>query len=99
MRLSQLLCVRKAPVDFTTYHSGLGKYTTDYSNLPQRYLKRMITRIEWKSPNHPRYGIYMWWTFLTLTILSSHWLTMVTILFSDWLVVTIMQSDVLAMTI
>ena len=98
MRLSQLLCVRKAPIDFTTYHSGLGKYTTDYSNLPQRYLKRMITRIEWKSPNHPRYG-NMWWTFLTLTILSSDWLTMVTILFSDWLVVTIMESDVLTMTI
>ena len=61
MRLSQLLCVRKAPIDFTTYHSGLGKYTTDFSNLPQRYLKRMITRIEWKSPNHPRYG-NMWWS-------------------------------------
>ena len=88
MRLSQLLCVRKAPVDFTTYHSGLGKYTTDYSNLPQRYLKRMITRIEWKSPNHPRY-FNMW---LTMTILSSDWLV-VTRLSSDWLVLTILQSD------
>ena len=56
MRISGLLSVRHAPVDFTVYHSGLGKYTTDYSNLPQRYIKRMITRVEWKSPNHPRYA-------------------------------------------
>jgi len=56
MRISGLLSVRHAPVDFTVYHSGLGKYTTDYSNLPQRYIKRMITRLEWKSPNHPRYA-------------------------------------------
>jgi len=54
MRLSALLCVRKAPSDFTVYHSGLGKYTTDYSNLPQRYLKRKITKVEYKSPNLPK---------------------------------------------
>jgi len=56
MRLSLALSIRHAPRDYTTYHSGLGKYTTDYSNLPQRYLKRMITKVEWKSPNHPRYA-------------------------------------------
>ena len=56
MRLSALQCVRHAPQDFTVYHSGLGRYTTDYSNLPQRYIKRMITKVEWKSPNHPRYA-------------------------------------------
>ena len=56
MRLSALLSIRHAPRDFTVYHSGLGKYTTDYSNLPQRYLKRMITKVDWKSPNHPRYA-------------------------------------------
>ena len=56
MRLSALLCIRHAPKDFTVYHSGLGKFTTDYSNLPQRYIKRKITKVEWKSPNHPRYA-------------------------------------------
>ena len=56
MRLSALLNIRHAPRDFTVYHSGLGKYTTDYSNLPQRYIKKKITKVEWKSPNHPRYA-------------------------------------------
>ena len=56
MRLTSLLNIRHAPKDFTIYHSGLGKYTTDYSNLPQRYIKRMITKVEWKSPNHPRFA-------------------------------------------
>ena len=56
MRLSALLNIRHAPRDFTVYHSGLGKYTTDYSNLPQRYIKKKITKVEWKSPNHPRYN-------------------------------------------
>ena len=57
MRLSALLNIRHAPRDFTVYHSGLGKYTTDYSNLPQRYIKKKITKVEWKSPNHPRYAV------------------------------------------
>ena len=55
MRLTALLNIRHAPRDFTVYHSGLGKYTTDYSNLPQRFIKKKITKVEWKSPNHPRY--------------------------------------------
>lgn len=36
-------------------HSGLGKYTTDYSNLPQRYIQRKITKVEWKSPDDGRF--------------------------------------------
>lgn len=56
MRLTALLNIRYAPRDFKVYHSGLGKYTTDYSNLPERFLKRMITKVEWKSPNSPRYA-------------------------------------------
>lgn len=59
MRLSALLCIRHAPSDFTVYHSGLGKYTTDFSNLPQRYIKRKITKVEWKSPNEPKYTTRM----------------------------------------
>jgi len=56
MRLSALLCIRKAPSDFTTIHSGLGKYTTDYSNLPQRYIKRKITKVDWRAPNQPNFN-------------------------------------------
>jgi len=59
MRLSALLYVRKAPKDFTVYHSGLGKYTTDYSNLPQKYIKRKITKVEYKSPNLPKHTARM----------------------------------------
>jgi len=60
MRLSALLCIRHAPKDHTVVHSGLGKYTTDFSNLPQRYIKRKITKVEWKPPsNHPRWAPHM----------------------------------------
>merc|ERR1719481_1065542 len=41
--------------DPTIIHIGLGKYTTDYSNLPERYLKRKITKIKYKSPIGPEY--------------------------------------------
>jgi len=59
MRLTALLSIRKAPKDYTVVHSGLGKYTTDYSNLPQRYIKRKITKVQWKSPNQPNFSARM----------------------------------------
>ena len=31
----------------------LGKYTTDYSNLPERYITRKITKIKYKAPDGP----------------------------------------------
>jgi len=31
----------------------LGKYTTDYSNLPERYITRKITKIKYKAPEGP----------------------------------------------
>ena len=31
-----------------------GKYTTDYDNLPERYMIKKTTQVEWKSPNNPR---------------------------------------------
>ena len=31
-----------------------GKYTTGYDNLPERYMIKKITQVEWKSPNNPR---------------------------------------------
>ena len=31
-----------------------GKYTTDYDNLPERYMIKKTTQVEWKSPNDPR---------------------------------------------
>ena len=33
-----------------------GKYTTDYDNLPERYMLKKTTQVEWKSPNNPRYN-------------------------------------------
>jgi len=55
MRLSLVHCVRKFPKNPRVIHSDLGEYTTDYSNLPQRYLKRKITLVEWKSPDNVRF--------------------------------------------
>jgi len=55
MRLSLVQWVRKAMEDPRVVHSGLGKYTTDYSNLPQRYIKKRITKVDWKSPPGPRF--------------------------------------------
>jgi len=56
MRLSLIQCVRKGFKDPRVVHSKLGKYTTDYSNLPERYIKRQITKVEWMPPpDDPRY--------------------------------------------
>jgi len=56
MRLSLVQFVRKGANDPRVVHSGLGKYTTDYSNLPQRYIKKHVTKVEWKSPlDDPRF--------------------------------------------
>lgn len=73
MRLSALLCVRKAPKDYTVVHSGLGKYTTDFSNLPQRFIKRKITKVEWKSPNEPKYTARMRSAVPTRLTLERPW--------------------------
>ena len=54
MRLSLARAIRYAARDFTKYVSGLGRHTTDYSNLPQRYIKRKITKVDWRSPNLPQ---------------------------------------------
>jgi len=59
MRLSLARAIRYAPRDFTKYDSGLGRHTTDYSNLPQRYIKRKITKVDWRSPNLPQYATKM----------------------------------------
>lgn len=34
---------------------GLGKYTTDFSNLPERYIKRKITKVKYKAPEYKGY--------------------------------------------
>ena len=38
-----------------------GKYTTDYDNLPERYMIKKTTQVEWKSPNNPRYNETFEW--------------------------------------
>jgi len=57
MRLSLANLARRVPVvhDPSEIHSGLGRYTTDYSNFPQRYIKRKITKIKYKSPCGPEF--------------------------------------------
>ncbi len=30
----------------------LGRYTVDYSNLPEQYLKRKITKVKYKAPEY-----------------------------------------------
>ena len=30
----------------------LGKYTVDYSNLPERFIKRKITKVKYKAPEY-----------------------------------------------
>ena len=32
----------------------LGKFTTDYANLPERYIYKKITKIKYRSPENPR---------------------------------------------
>ena len=34
-----------------------GKYTTDYDNLPERYMIKKVTQVEWKSPNTSRWNV------------------------------------------
>jgi len=57
MRLSLIKSARRVPTitDPTKIDTGLGKYTVDYSNLPERYIKRKITKIKYKSPNGPEF--------------------------------------------
>jgi len=55
MRLSLVGLARRGSSDPTVIDSGLGKYTTDYSNLPQRYIKKKITKVEWKTPDSIQY--------------------------------------------
>ena len=33
-----------------------GKYTTDYDNLPERFLAKRVNKVEWKSPGEARSG-------------------------------------------
>jgi len=49
------MLARRAPGLADPLHSGLGQYTTDYSNLPQRYIKRKSTKIRYKSPVGPEF--------------------------------------------
>jgi len=51
MRLTLVTLVRRVKPDPTRIQSGLGTYTVDYGNLPERYLKRKITKVEWKTPD------------------------------------------------
>eukprot|EP00088_Acartia_fossae_P018462 TRINITY_DN20678_c0_g1_i2.p1 TRINITY_DN20678_c0_g1~~TRINITY_DN20678_c0_g1_i2.p1 ORF type:complete len:282 (-),score=45.74 TRINITY_DN20678_c0_g1_i2:214-1026(-) len=59
MRLNLVNLARRAPgsrgSDPTSIHSGLGKYTTDYGNLPERYMKRQVTKVKYKSPLGPEF--------------------------------------------
>jgi len=58
MRLSLSNLARRTPViirDPSKISSGLGKYTTDFSNLPERYIKRKVTKIKYKSSNGPEF--------------------------------------------
>jgi len=55
MRLSFVMLVRRPRHDPTVIASGLGKYTKDYANLPERYLKRKISKVEYKSPDEVQY--------------------------------------------
>lgn len=50
MRLSLCSFARRIPGVNDPLHSGLGEYSTDFSNLPQRYLKRKSTKLKYKSP-------------------------------------------------
>jgi len=55
MHLTLVQCLRRGVRNPRIVHSGLGKYTTDYDNLPERYMIKKTTQVEWKSPNNPRY--------------------------------------------
>jgi len=55
MRLTLVTLVRRVKPDPTLIQSGLGTYTKDYANLPERYLKRKISKVEWKTPDGPQY--------------------------------------------
>jgi len=57
MKLTAANLARRATgaYDPTVIHSGLGKYTTDYSNLPERYIKKKITKVKYKAPDGPEF--------------------------------------------
>lgn len=55
MRLTLVKLVRRVKPDPMRVQSGLGTYTVDYSNLPERYLKRKISKVEWKTPDGPEF--------------------------------------------
>jgi len=58
MRLSLVNLARRIrpAYDPNDLQLGLGKYTTDYSNLPERYIKRKITKVKYKAPEYKGYA-------------------------------------------
>merc|ERR1719357_573589 len=57
MKLTWARFARRVPgyYDSSIIDSGLGTYSKDYSNLPERYIKKKITKIKYKSPIGPEY--------------------------------------------
>jgi len=57
MKLTWARFARRVPgyYDSSIIDSGLGTYTKDYSNLPERYIKKKMTKIKYKSPIGPEY--------------------------------------------
>eukprot|EP00088_Acartia_fossae_P050749 TRINITY_DN568_c0_g1_i1.p1 TRINITY_DN568_c0_g1~~TRINITY_DN568_c0_g1_i1.p1 ORF type:complete len:267 (-),score=27.01 TRINITY_DN568_c0_g1_i1:101-901(-) len=50
MRQTLVCLARRVSGAQDPLHSGLGKYTTDVSNLPERYIKRKSTKVKYRSP-------------------------------------------------
>jgi len=55
MHLTLVAALRRGVRDRRVLHSGLGKYTTDFDNLPERFLAKRVTKVEWKSPGEARF--------------------------------------------
>jgi len=64
MKLSLVALARRRTQGFyDPIHSGLGKYTTDYGNLPERYLVRRTSKFKYFAPDGPEYvSKYIKWT-------------------------------------
>jgi len=49
------MLARRPRYDPTVISSGLAKHSKDYANLPERYMKRKMSKVEYKSPEGVQY--------------------------------------------